>query len=102
MRTVIRKVSVILLGLMIVGVFVFWFGWVHAPTPEQVCQHKIQLVHETVGEDQTDGAEALVGQLEANCVIAANRKIQLRGKLVWAEYAKCVTAATTLADAERC
>ncbi|KIG13596.1 hypothetical protein DB30_07927 [Enhygromyxa salina] len=102
MRRVVRKVSLILLGACGVGVLVFWLGWVRAPSPEQVCKHKIQLVHETVGEDQTDGAEALVGQLEANCVIAAKRKIQLRGKIVWAKYAKCVTSAPTLTEAERC
>lgn len=101
-RTVIRKLSLILLGAATVAVIVFWLGWVRAPSPEQVCKHKIQLVGETASEDQTDGADALVGQLELNCVIAAERKIRLRGKLVWAKFAKCVTQATTLSDAERC
>jgi hypothetical protein len=102
MRAVLRKVALILLGVTTVAVIVFWLGWVRAPSPTQVCQHKIQLVHETVGEDQADAADALVGQLEATCVTAAERKIRLRGKLVWARYAKCVTEATTLSDAERC
>jgi hypothetical protein len=101
-RAVLRKVSLIMLGVTIVAVLVFWLGWVRAPSPAQVCKHKISLVEATVGEDQTDGAQALVGQLEAKCIIAAERKIRLRGKLVWAEYAKCVTRATTLSDAEGC
>ena len=102
LRAALRKVSLILLVVMTVAVIVFWLGWVRAPSPEQVCKHKIQLVHETVGADQTDAGDALVGQLEANCVIAAERKIRLRGKLVWAKYAKCVSSASTLSDAERC
>jgi hypothetical protein len=101
-RAVLRKGSRIGLALVVVAVIVFWLGWVRAPSPAQVCKHKIALVEATVGEDQTDGAQALVGQLEAKCIIAAERKIRLRGKLVWAEYAKCVTRATTLSDAEGC
>lgn len=101
-RVVLRKVVLGVLVLCVVAVIVFWLGWVRAPSPEQICKHKIELVIETVGEDQTEGAEALIGQLEAKCVAAAERKILLRGKLVYAEYAKCVMAAGSLMDAERC
>jgi hypothetical protein len=101
-RAVLRKVVLGMLVFSVVAVFVFWLGWVRAPSPEQVCKHKIELVIATVGEDQTEGADALIGQLEGKCVEAADRKILLRGKLVWAEYAKCVTAAESLMDAERC
>jgi hypothetical protein len=101
-RAVLRKVAVAVLVLSVVAVLVFWLGWVRAPSPEQICKHKIQLVIETVGEDQTEGAEALIGQLEGKCVEAAERKILLRGKIVYADYAKCVMAATSLMDAERC
>lgn len=101
-RVVLRTVSLAVLVISVVGIFVFWLGWVRAPSPEQICRHKIDLVIATVGADQTEGADALIGQLEAKCVEAAERKIKLRGKLVYADYAKCVTAAETLADAENC
>lgn len=101
-RAAILKVSLALLALSVVAIFIFWLGWVRAPAPEQVCKHKIELVIDTVGEQQTEGADALIGQLEAKCVSNVQRKIQLRGKLVYAKYAKCVMSATTLADAERC
>ena len=101
-RTVLRRVSLAVLVLALVSVFVFWLGWVRAPSPEQICRHKIELVIMTVGEEQTEGAEALIGQLEAKCVENAERKIKLRGKLVYAEYAKCVMAAQTLMGAEQC
>lgn len=82
--------------------FVFWLGWVRAPSPEVVCAHKIQLIVETATPEQREGAEALVNRLEGRCVTAIQRKIQLRGKLIYAEYAKCVMAAQSLMDAERC
>jgi hypothetical protein len=101
-RAVLRKVSLAVLVISVVAVLVFWLGWVRAPSPEQICKHKIELVIATVGEDQAEGADALIGQLQAKCVAAAERKILLRGKLVYAEYAKCVMAAGSLMDAERC
>ena len=101
-RAVLRKVALAVLAMSVLSILVFWLGWVRAPSPEQVCRHKIELVIATVGEDQTEGAEALIGQLEAKCVEAAERKIRLRGKIVYADYAKCVIAAQTLTDAERC
>jgi hypothetical protein len=101
-RATARKIALAVVAVLAVAVIVFWFGWVRAPSPEQICRHKIELVVATVGEEQTEGAEALVGQLEAKCVSAAQRKIKLRGKLVYAKYAKCVMAAQTLMEAERC
>jgi hypothetical protein len=101
-RAVLRKVGLGVLVLSVVAVLVFWLGWVRAPSPEQICKHKIELVIDQVGEDQTEGADALVGQLEAKCVESAERKIKLRGKIVYADYAKCVMASTSLMDAERC
>ena len=101
-RRVMRVAASITTGVIVVGVFVFWLGWVRAPSPEQVCKHKIELVIATAGQDQSEGAGALIGQLEAKCITAVERKIRLRGKIVYAEYAKCVVAATTLSDAERC
>ena len=83
-KRVIAKVAWGLLGLVVVAIVVFWFGWVRAPSPQAICQHKVDLVFATVGEDQREGAEALAGQL------------------VYARYAKCVMAAKTLDEAERC
>ena len=104
LATTVRLLSKIgwgALAVIVLAVFVFWFTKVRAPDPATICAHKVELVLEA-GADQRGGAEALVGQLEAKCVDAAKRKIQMRGKLVYAEYAKCVMAATALSDAERC
>lgn len=101
-KRLITKVAWAVFGLLALATVVFWFGWVRAPSPERVCQHKIELVFQTVGAEQREGAEALVSQLELKCVQAANNEIRLRGKLVYAEFAKCVMAATSLDQAERC
>lgn len=101
-KRVIAKVAWGIFAALVLATFVFWFGWVRAPGPERICQHKIDLVFGTVGADQREGAEALVSQLELKCVEAANTEIRMRGKLVYAKYAKCVMAATTLGEAEQC
>jgi hypothetical protein len=101
-KRVIAKVAWGIFAALVLATIVFWFGWVRAPSPERICQHKIELVFGTVGAEQREGAEALVSQLELKCVQAANDEIRLSGKLVYAKYAKCVMAATTLDEAERC
>lgn len=101
-RALMGKAAFASVILVVIAVVVFWFGWVRAPGPTEVCKHKIELVTQTAGAEQDEGAGALIGQLEAKCVTKLERKIKMRGKLVYAEYAKCVMAAETLADAERC
>lgn len=98
---VVAKIAWIMLALLVVATVVFWLGWVRAPSPEQICQHKIELA-KAAGAEQQAGAEALISQLEARCVDAARLEIRMRGKLVYAKYAKCVMAATSLDRAEQC
>jgi hypothetical protein len=101
-KAIARKVAAALSVAIVLAIFVFWLGWVRAPSPQAICEHKVELVLATVGPEQRDGADALIDQLELKCVEAAERKIQMRGKIVYADYAKCVIAATTLAEAENC
>lgn len=97
-----EKITGLVLTGIALAIFVFWLIFVRAPSPQEVCKHKIALVLAEVPPDQREGADALIMQLELRCVEAAEKKIQFRGKLVYADYAKCVTRATTLGDAERC
>lgn len=101
-KRIVSKIAWGIFAALALATVVFWIGWVRAPSPEQICQHKVELVFGTVGAEQREGAEALVSQLELRCVEAANTEIRLRGKLVYAKYAKCVMAATTLDQAETC
>jgi hypothetical protein len=100
-KKVVAKVGWIIVAILAVATLVFWFGWVRAPSPEHICQHKIELA-KSAGAEQREGTEALISQLELKCVEAAKTEIRMRGKLVYAKYAKCVMAATSLDEAERC
>ena len=89
--------SLAVLGLCILT---FWLVYVRAPSPDEVCTHKIELVMAEVkpGID----ASALVDSLKKSCVKAAEQKIQLRGKIKYANYARCVVGAADLMAAETC
>jgi hypothetical protein len=94
------KYAAIAAGVFALCILTFWAVYVRAPSPEEVCQHKIDLVLEEAPEGTN--AEPLVASLQKSCVSSAERKIQLRGKLKYANYARCVVAATELGEAERC
>jgi hypothetical protein len=49
-----------------------------------------------------EGQTALVSQLEERCMQQKLDKIQLRGRVVWAKYAKCVTEANDLDTIWKC
>lgn len=97
-----RKIVGLVFSVLAIAIFVFWLIFVRAPSPAEICKHKIQLVLNEVPQEQREGADALIAQLEMRCVEAAEKKIQFRGKLVYAEYARCVAEAETLGAAERC
>ncbi len=78
---------------------VLWFMFVRAPSPEAVCAHKVQLV---MSEAQGADAGPLVEQLQTTCIQNAQRRIQMRGKIKYANYARCVVEASSLEQAERC
>ena len=89
---------------VVVALFVFWWGWVRAPNPDEVCEH-IVAVTKGEAEDRSmelDSEAALVAQMKERCVAHKLDKLELRGRLVWAKYAKCVTSSTTLADIGQC
>lgn len=88
------------IGVLGLCVLTFWLVYVRAPAPDEVCTHKIELVMQEVkpGID----ASALVESLKKSCVKAAEQKILLRGKIKYANYARCVVAAEDLMAAETC
>ena len=94
------KYVAIAAGVLSLCVLTFWWTYVRAPSPDEVCRHKIELVMQEAkaGID----ASALVDSLQKSCVKAAKQKIQLRGKIKYANYARCVAEAATLTQAETC
>lgn len=84
--------------------FVLWFAFVRAPAPATVCDHIMKV---TLAEAEADGLapdtqDTLIGRLRDQCVQHKLDKIQLRGRLTYAEYARCVMSKTTRAEIDRC
>ncbi len=96
------KIASLVFAGLALAIFGFWLIFVRAPSPQEICRHKIDLVLNEVPQEQREGADALIIQLELGCVKAAEKKIQFRGKLKYAKYARCVAAAQTLGAAEGC
>lgn len=94
------KYAAIAAGVFALCIFAFWFAYVRAPSPEEVCAHKLELVQKEVPAGRDAGP--LIASLQKSCVESAELKIQLRGKLKYANYARCVAEATDLAAAETC
>ncbi|MBL9099370.1 MAG: hypothetical protein JNL82_00345 [Myxococcales bacterium] len=87
------------IALILVGL---WLAFVRAPAPEEVCAHKSAIaLAETRGE-YAAAAENLIDRINADCVKERRKLLQLRGKIAYARQAKCILAATTLSEAERC
>jgi hypothetical protein len=84
--------------------FALWWIYVRAPGPEAVCRHIVTVTMQEAGDSELSPAsqDALVRSLEERCIQHKLDIVQLRGRIVYAKYAKCVLASTRLADIERC
>ncbi len=90
--------------VLVVTAFGLWLVYVRAPAPAEVCDHIVEI---TLQETQAHGlkmeSEALVlGNIKESCIKHKLDKIQLRGRIKYATYAKCVVAASDLATIEAC
>lgn len=101
-RKVMRRGGLALLVVAVVVGTVLWQRHVSAPSPQEICEHKIALTRaETAKSAQSAGAK-LIEKLQSTCEIAAQRRIRLEGKVAYARFARCVYAAKTLAETEGC
>ena len=90
--------------LFVATLVTLWWIFVRAPGPEAVCDHIVDVtLNEARGAQMNPESEAaLVSGLQERCIKHKLDKIQLRGRVKYAEYAKCVMAAETLLDVESC
>ena len=90
--------------VLVLLVFGFWLFFVRAPAPPAVCEHIIEVTLREAGqqgvamETQAD----IVERLREECIKHKIDKIQLRGRLKYADYAKCVVSQDTLGGIEHC
>lgn len=98
-----RIASAVVLAVL-VALFGFWWGWVRAPGPEAVCDH-IVAVTKREAEDRSleqHSEAALVDQMTERCITHKLDKLRLRGRLQWAQYARCVVASPDLGAIGKC
>lgn len=89
---------------MIATIVTLWTIFVRAPSPVDVCDH---IVDVTMSEAQAHGMSmqseaSMLGGIKDSCVQHKLDKIQLRGRIKYATYAKCVLAAPDLQTIEAC
>lgn len=84
--------------------FALWWAFVRAPGPAELCDHIIEVtVAEARQSDISQQAEAdVVERTRQECIAHKRDKIQLRGRIRYAQYAKCVMAAQTLEEIYGC
>lgn len=92
-----------ILGLTLLS-FVLWWAFIRAPGPVDVCNHILEVtLRESADQDMSRESEAkLVESTSRACLEHKQDKILLRGRIKYAEYAKCVTRAQTLVEIGRC
>ncbi len=92
------------LFLFVATLVVLWAIFVRAPGPAELCEHIVQVTLEEASAAQMsiESEASLVGGLQERCIEHKLDKIQLRGRVKYARYAKCVMAGTTLAEVEAC
>ncbi|MCR9164526.1 MAG: hypothetical protein ACE37F_07275 [Nannocystaceae bacterium] len=90
--------------LFVATLVTLWWIFVRAPGPEEVCEHIVEVTLDEARSAQMnpESEAALVSGLSQRCIEHKLDKIQLRGRVKYAEYAKCVMAAQTLLDVESC
>ena len=98
------KIASIVVLVVVALLFSLWWAFVRAPGPEEVCAH-IATVTKTEIEASGVSLEseaAVIEGIERGCVQHKLDKIQLRGRIKYAEYAKCVMAAETVSAIGKC
>jgi hypothetical protein len=90
---VIGTVLGVLVGLIAVGVLAFWFFLLRAPSPEEQCDHVLELMKKESGA-------ALTPKFRDECIRMAQPPEF--GRMPYAKRAKCRASAATLAEAKAC
>ena len=98
-----KIVSASVFGLTLALFSVWWF-MIRAPGPTEVCDHILEVtLREAAGQSRSPESQAkLVETTRTQCIEHKKDKIQLRGRIKYATYAKCVMAAEDLMTLGRC
>lgn len=73
-----------------------------APAPEDVCGHVVDLMKKELGDQVDAMPEDEIKKIKENCVKEAEKEKEMKGALEYNKQAKCVMAAASLEDLEKC
>lgn len=73
-----------------------------APAPDKVCQHVIDLMKQELGEQVDAMSEEEITKIKDTCVKEAEKEKEMKGAMEYNKQAKCVMAASSLADLAKC
>lgn len=82
-----------IVGALALAVFVFWFGWLRAPSGEEVCDNIAAIAKKETGAD-------LGSKERAQCLKRAEPPEF--GRIPWVARMKCLRDAQSLADISAC
>ncbi len=96
------KIAGIVVLLLVLALTGLWFIYIQAPPPEAVCEHKLAITLAEAGDQHGPAVDNLLDQLKLKCVKDKRTLLLLRGKVAYARQARCILAAKTLSESERC
>lgn len=99
----VRIVSTVLL-LVVGGLVGLWVLFVRAPSPQAVCDHIVQVTVDEATQSgmSRDSQVVVIEQMRKRCVKHKLDKIQLRGRISYARYARCVVGEQSVSGFSRC
>lgn len=96
------KLAATIVALLVALLVGLWIAFVRAPAPHEVCARKAEILRAEAGSEHGEAVETLLDQYRLGCRKQAETLLRLRGKLVYARFARCVMQARTFAEAETC
>lgn len=98
------KIALWIVTLTVAVLVGLWMIYVKAPPPAAVCDHIAEVTMRESAERgmSADSQASVLGGIQEGCIEHKLDKIQLRGRIKYASYAKCVVAADSLSAIEKC
>ncbi|MCA9683600.1 MAG: hypothetical protein KC431_08115 [Myxococcales bacterium] len=72
------------------------------PAPAEVCDHVVDLMKKELGEQVGAMSDDDIKEIKDTCVKDAEKEKEMKGALEYNKEAKCVMAAASLADLDKC
>lgn len=89
------------LATLVVGVAIFYFGWLRPPSPASVCENVVAVSKAEFSSKGGMPSEAIVEALRKECVATASNPPEY-GRGPWVRRLECMRDATSYARLKTC